>query len=276
MAWWWSQTRVQAGVEDRSNLARVRLQVQTALSVTRWLPWRLAVVMICRHHGLLFDAVPSHQGHRLHKPSPVVLLARSSSSPTQDDDHSPNQENGCRIPILPRLICLGWPKTEAYNGAVAFLQLEPSFRPRFSKYSKPKSGIGPGSLKTGAKEGYRPRSSRTRSQKVAGSPDSVERDAVASMEVGRGYGSLQICRHHGLLFDAVPSHQGHRLHKPSPVVLLARSSSSPTQDDDHSPNQENGVPCFTSPVNLTSPSCLRRKKLFAITPTFALPDESQL
>ena len=46
--------------------------------------------------------------------------------------------------------------------------------------------------------------------------------------------------------------------------------------DDHSPNQENGVPCFTSPVNLTSPSCLRRKKLFAITPTFALPDESQL
>jgi len=52
---------------------------------------------------------------------------------------------------------------------VAFLQLEPSFRPRFSKYLKPKSGIGPGSLKTGAKEGYRPRSSRTRSQKVAGS-----------------------------------------------------------------------------------------------------------
>ncbi|QCE04084.1 hypothetical protein DEO72_LG8g2117 [Vigna unguiculata] len=39
MAWWWSRTRVQAGVEDRSNLARVRLQVQTALSVTRWLPW---------------------------------------------------------------------------------------------------------------------------------------------------------------------------------------------------------------------------------------------
>ena len=75
----------------------------------------------------------------------------------------------CRIPILPRLICLGWPKTEAYNGVVAFLQLEPSFRPRFSKYPKPKSGIGPGSLKTGAKEGYRPRSSRTRSQKVAGS-----------------------------------------------------------------------------------------------------------
>ena len=51
---------------------------------------------------------------------------------------------------------------------MAFLQLEPSFRSRFSKYSKPKRGIGPGSLKTGAKEGYRPRSSRTRSQKVAG------------------------------------------------------------------------------------------------------------
>ncbi|QCD86372.1 hypothetical protein DEO72_LG3g893 [Vigna unguiculata] len=73
------------------------------------------------------------------------------------------------IPILPRLICLGWPGTEAYNGAVAFLQLEPSFRPRFSKYPKPKRGIGRGSLKTGAKDGYRPRSSRTRSQKVVGS-----------------------------------------------------------------------------------------------------------
>jgi len=52
---------------------------------------------------------------------------------------------------------------------VAFLQLEPSFRHRFSKYPKPKRGIGPSSLKTGAKEGYRPRSSRTRSQKVVGS-----------------------------------------------------------------------------------------------------------
>jgi len=52
---------------------------------------------------------------------------------------------------------------------VAFLQLEPSFRPRFSKYPKPKRGIGRGSLKTGAKDGYRPRSSRTRSQKVVGS-----------------------------------------------------------------------------------------------------------
>jgi len=52
---------------------------------------------------------------------------------------------------------------------VAFLLLESSFRPRFSKYPKPKRGIGPGSLKTGAKEGYRPRSNRTRSQKVAGS-----------------------------------------------------------------------------------------------------------
>jgi len=51
---------------------------------------------------------------------------------------------------------------------VAFLQLEPSFRPRFSKYPEPKRGIGPVSLKTGAKEGYRPRSSRTRSQKVVG------------------------------------------------------------------------------------------------------------
>ena len=31
--------------------------------------------------------------------------------------------------------------------------LESSFRPRFSKYPKPKRGIGPGSLKTGAKGG---------------------------------------------------------------------------------------------------------------------------
>jgi len=52
---------------------------------------------------------------------------------------------------------------------VAFLQLQPSFRPRFSKYLKPKKGIGRGSLKTGAKEVFRPRSIRTRSQKVAGS-----------------------------------------------------------------------------------------------------------
>jgi len=64
---------------------------------------------------------------------------------------------------------LGWPGTEAYNNAVTFLQLEPSFRLRFSKYPKPKRGIGRGSLKTGAKEGFRPRSSRTRSQKVTGS-----------------------------------------------------------------------------------------------------------
>jgi len=68
-----------------------------------------------------------------------------------------------------RLICLGWPGTEAYNGAVAFLQLQPSFRPRFSKYPKPNRGIGRDSLKTGAKEGFRPRSIGTRSQKVAGS-----------------------------------------------------------------------------------------------------------
>jgi len=48
---------------------------------------------------------------------------------------------------------------------VTFLQLESSFRPRFSKYPKPKSGIGPGSPKTGAKEGYRPRSSRPEAKK---------------------------------------------------------------------------------------------------------------
>ncbi|QCD82613.1 hypothetical protein DEO72_LG2g2953 [Vigna unguiculata] len=71
-------------------------------------------------------------------------------------------------------------------------------------------------------------------------------------------------------------HRAEKISLYEAVLLTPRSSSSPIQDDDHSPNQENGVPCFTSPVNLTSPSCLRRKKLFAITPTFALPDESQL
>ena len=65
--------------------------------------------------------------------------------------HSIFNKHQCRILILPGLICLGCPGTEAYNGAVTFLQLEPSFRSRFSKYLKPKRGIGPGSSKTGAK-----------------------------------------------------------------------------------------------------------------------------
>ncbi|QCE00366.1 hypothetical protein DEO72_LG7g1656 [Vigna unguiculata] len=72
------------------------------------------------------------------------------------------------------------------------------------------------------------------------------------------------------------SHRAEKISLYEALLLTPTSSSSPTQDDDHSPNQENGIPCFTSPVNLTSPSCLRRKKLFAVTPTFALPDESQL
>jgi len=73
---------------------------------------------------------------------------------------------------------------------VAFLQLEPSFRSRFSKYPKPKRGIGPGSLKTGAKEGYRPRSNRTRSQKVAGSQGYTPRSKKTRCQKGvNGFGS---------------------------------------------------------------------------------------
>ena len=90
----------------------------------------------------------------------------------------------CRILILPRLICLGWSGTEIYNGAVAFLQLEPSFRSRFSKYPEPKRGRyrpwfaqnrcqrgiqatvqQDPKPKNGWKSGYRPRSKETRCQK---------------------------------------------------------------------------------------------------------------
>ena len=68
--------------------------------------------------------------------------------------------------------------------------LESSFRPRFSKYPKPKRGIGPGSLKIGAKEGYRPRSSRTRSQKVAGSQGYRPRSKETWCQKGvNGFGS---------------------------------------------------------------------------------------
>ncbi|KAG2389855.1 hypothetical protein LR48_Vigan07g218600 [Vigna angularis] len=72
------------------------------------------------------------------------------------------------------------------------------------------------------------------------------------------------------------SHRAAKISLYEALLITPTSPSSPTQDDDHSLNQENGVPCFTSPVNLTSPSCLRRKKLFAVTPTFTHPDESQL
>ncbi|CAJ1971845.1 unnamed protein product [Sphenostylis stenocarpa] len=59
------------------------------------------------------------------------------------------------------------------------------------------------------------------------------------------------------------------------LLLTPTSPSSPTQNDYQPLNQDNGVPCFTSPVNFNNPSCLRRKKLFAITPTFTHTDESQ-
>jgi len=59
------------------------------------------------------------------------------------------------------------------------------------------------------------------------------------------------------------------------LLLTPTSPSSPIQDDDHLLNQNIGVPCFISTVNFTSPSCLRRKKLFAVTPTFTHADESQ-
>jgi len=104
------------------------------------------------------------------------------------------------------------------------LLLESSFRPRFSKYPKPKRGIGLGSLKTGAKEGYRPRSSRTRSQKVAGSqgyrPQSKETRCQKRVN---GFGSSNN-RSHTLYL-------GFKIHKPffrpapsAPLSLRARAS----------------------------------------------------
>ncbi|KAL9315714.1 hypothetical protein ACSQ67_016715 [Phaseolus vulgaris] len=59
------------------------------------------------------------------------------------------------------------------------------------------------------------------------------------------------------------------------LLLTPPSPSLPTPDDDQPLNQDNGVPCFISRLNLTSPSSLRRKKLFAVTPTFNQPDEFQ-
>ncbi|KAK7385226.1 hypothetical protein VNO78_30940 [Psophocarpus tetragonolobus] len=50
----------------------------------------------------------------------------------------------------------------------------------------------------------------------------------------------------------------------SETLLLTPSS--PTQHY----NEDNGVPSFTFPVN--RPCCLRRKKLFAVTPTFTHTD----
>ncbi|KAK7301301.1 hypothetical protein RJT34_12162 [Clitoria ternatea] len=40
-------------------------------------------------------------------------------------------------------------------------------------------------------------------------------------------------------------------------------------------NEDNGIPCFAPTVNLNRPSCLRRRKLFAVTPTFTIPDTHQ-
>lgn len=51
----------------------------------------------------------------------------------------------------------------------------------------------------------------------------------------------------------------------SEVLLTPTSSSSPIQDD-HPPNLDTGVACFTSHINLNCPSYLCRKKLFAISP----------
>ncbi|KAG4383414.1 hypothetical protein AAZX31_13G066500 [Glycine max] len=52
------------------------------------------------------------------------------------------------------------------------------------------------------------------------------------------------------------------------LLLTPTSPSSPTQQY----NEDNGVPCFDSAVNLHRPGCLSRKKLFAVTPTFTHTD----
>ncbi|KAF1895179.1 hypothetical protein Lal_00022678 [Lupinus albus] len=43
-----------------------------------------------------------------------------------------------------------------------------------------------------------------------------------------------------------------------------------------SPNQDNGIPCFTSRVDFHRPKCFTRKKLFAVTPTFTVIDSHQI
>jgi len=117
---------------------------------------------------------------------------------------------------------------------VAFLQLKTSFRPRFSKYSKPKSGIGPGSLKTGAKEGYRPRSSRTRSQKVAGSQGYRPRSKETRCQKGvNGFSSSNNRSHriylgfkiHKAFFLPAPPLQFHFLSLREALPSLSLSSS---------------------------------------------------
>ncbi|KAK7290352.1 hypothetical protein RIF29_04701 [Crotalaria pallida] len=59
----------------------------------------------------------------------------------------------------------------------------------------------------------------------------------------------------------------------SQLLLTPNSpSSSSTDSEQHSPNQDNGVPCFAQRVNSHRPQCLTRKKLFAVTPFFTEAD----
>ncbi|KAJ1384395.1 hypothetical protein SESBI_42584 [Sesbania bispinosa] len=55
----------------------------------------------------------------------------------------------------------------------------------------------------------------------------------------------------------------------SQLLLPLASPSSPTQQEQPL-NEDNGIPCFDSTVNLliNRPRCLTRKKLFAVTPFF--------
>ena len=100
--------------------------------------------------------------------------------------------------------------------------LESSFRPRFSKYPKPKRGIGPGSLKTGAKEGYRPRSNRTRNQKVAGSQGYRPQSKETRCQKGvNGFGSSNNRSHTLYLGFKIRE----PLFRPAPPVPLSLSAS---------------------------------------------------
>ncbi|CAL0301352.1 unnamed protein product [Lupinus luteus] len=61
-------------------------------------------------------------------------------------------------------------------------------------------------------------------------------------------------------------------------LLLTPISPSPSMEGEQqdSPNQDNGVPCFTSRVDFNRPRSLTKKKLFAVTPTFTQIVNDQL
>ncbi|RDX87230.1 hypothetical protein CR513_31330, partial [Mucuna pruriens] len=55
------------------------------------------------------------------------------------------------------------------------------------------------------------------------------------------------------------------------LLLTPTSPSSPIQQDQPL-NQDYGIPSFASPITVNRPTCLRRRKLFAVTPSFTPAD----